>query len=89
MVNMDALIDNTVLSNFAVIHGEDLLNRIVEGILFTAQEVLEELEIGENRRVIPKRDWSWIQVLRLDTAQEHMTFTTLRGIVLEVVSLRA
>lgn len=52
MVNMDALIDNTVVSNFAVVHAEDLLNRIVEGILFIPQEVVDEREIGENRQVI-------------------------------------
>lgn len=75
---MDALIDNPVLSNFAVIHGEDLLYRIVEGMLFIPQEVIDERELGEKRQVIPTRDWSWINVLTLDTPEEHITFSTLR-----------
>ncbi|MCP4401553.1 MAG: DUF3368 domain-containing protein [bacterium] len=75
---MDALIDNTVLSNFAVVHGEDWLRDIVAGVLFIPQEVLDELAVGESRNTIPARDWSWIQVLPLESEEEHLSFLTLR-----------
>jgi len=56
--------DNTVLSNFALIEREDILAKLFENALFTTEEVLEELTRGEQRNVLPKRDWQWIRVLK-------------------------
>jgi predicted nucleic acid-binding protein len=75
---MKAVVDNTVLSNFAVIHGETLLNHIFSGELYTTEEVLHELQIGEQRKSIPERDWSWIQRVRLEREQEQVTFMRLK-----------
>ena len=50
-------------------------NRIV---ILSRYPVIDERELGEKREVIPKRDWSWINVLTLDTPEEHITFSTLR-----------
>ncbi len=68
---MDVVVNNTVLSNFAFVNGENLVSKIFEGKLFAPEEVFRELKIGEERRVVPKRDWSWIQALKLETGQEQ------------------
>lgn len=57
MVKEGVLSDNTVLSNFAIIEREDILTKIFKNSFFTTEEVLEELKRGENRGVLPKRDW--------------------------------
>jgi len=75
---MDVVVNNTVLSNFALVHGENLVRKIFEEKFFTPEEVVGELKIGEDRKVIPKRDWSWIQVLRLETVEEQELFRQLK-----------
>lgn len=75
---MNVVVNNTVLSNFALVHGENLVRKIFEGKLFTPEEVFQELKIGEDRNVVPKRDWLWIQVLRLETVQEQEVFRRLK-----------
>ena len=75
---MKAVVDNTVLSNFALIHGETLLHRIFSGELYTTEEVLHELHVGEQQDSVPARDWSWIQTIRLEREQEVATFMRLK-----------
>ncbi len=75
---MKAVVDNTVLSNFALVHGETLLKRIFSGELYTTEEVLNELHVGEQKNSIPVRDWSWIQTIRLEREQEQTTFMRLK-----------
>ncbi|MCP4348324.1 MAG: hypothetical protein GY795_22780 [Desulfobacterales bacterium] len=67
---MNVIVNNTVLSNFALVHGENLVRKIFSGKLTTAEEVIQELKIGEDRNVLPKRDWSWIHVLKLEQGQD-------------------
>jgi predicted nucleic acid-binding protein len=66
--------DNTVLSNFALIGREDILAKLFKDMLFTAEEVLEELKRGEQRNVLPKRDWQWIKVLKIESSQKEFLF---------------
>jgi predicted nucleic acid-binding protein len=66
--------DNTVLSNFALIGREDILAKLFENMFFTTEEVLEELKLGEQRNVLPKRDWQWIGVLKTESSQEEFLF---------------
>mgnify|MGYP000035117842 FL=1 len=66
--------DNTVLSNFALIGREDILATLFENTFFTTEEVLEELKRGEQRNVLPKRDWQWIRVLKIEVSQEEFLF---------------
>jgi len=68
------LADNTVLSNFALIKREDILAKLFENTLSTTEDVLEELERGEQRNVLPKRDWQWIRVLKIESSQEEFLF---------------
>lgn len=66
--------DNTVISNFALIRREDILAKLFKDTLFTTEEVLEELKQGEQRNVLPKRDWQWIRVLKIEASQEEFLF---------------
>ena len=66
--------DNTVLSNFALIRREDILAKLFKDMLFTTEEVVEELKRGEQRNVLPKRDWQWIRVLKIESSQEKILF---------------
>jgi len=68
------IVDNTVLSNFALIEREDILARVFKGTLFTTEEVLVELKRGEQSNVLPKRDWQWVRVLKIETPQEEFLF---------------
>lgn len=75
---MDCIADNTVLSNFAAIHQAELLKDIFDKDgLNTPKHVFDELKIGEQRQTIPVCDWSWLQVLMLETRPEYTTFTQL------------
>ncbi|MFQ6120500.1 MAG: hypothetical protein ACE5KE_11545 [Methanosarcinales archaeon] len=42
--------------------------------IFTTEEVLEELKRGEQKNVLPKRDWQWIRVLKIESSQEKFLF---------------
>jgi len=41
------LVDNTVLSNFALIEREDILDSLFKDRLFTTKEVLQELNAAK------------------------------------------
>ena len=66
--------DNTVLSNFALIGREDILAKLFKDTLFTTEEVFKELKRGEQRNVLPKRDWQWIGILKIESSQEEFLF---------------
>ena len=53
---------------------EDILAKLFENTFFTTEEVLEELKRGEQRNVLPKRDWQWIRVLQIESSQEEFLF---------------
>jgi predicted nucleic acid-binding protein len=74
MVSEGVLADNTILSNFVLIGREDILNKVFKNSLFTTEEVVEEIQQGENRGVLPKGDWRWVKVLKVETAQEKFLF---------------
>lgn len=56
------LVDNTVLSNFALIERDDILNSLFKDLLYTTNEVLQELKLGEDRGILPKRDFIQVQL---------------------------
>lgn len=58
------LLDNTVLSNFALLGHLELLQLAFGDKLATAGQVLEEFDAGVIRGVLPESDLSWL--LRLD-----------------------
>lgn len=61
---MRAVVNNTVLSNFANVRRPDLVRQSFEDIVATV-EVLAELKEGERLRRLPMCDWSWLKGLTL------------------------
>jgi len=68
------LVDNTVLSNFSLIGREDILHSLFKDTLSTTKEVFQELKRGEDTGILPKRDWIWIKILKIESSQEEFLF---------------
>lgn len=74
---MTVLLDNTVLSNFALVERPDLLKEVLEGAAATTAEVMAEFEAGVDVGRVPATDWSWLPVLTL-VASEDVLYQQLR-----------
>ncbi len=70
------LADTTVLNNFAQILRPDLL-QLAFSDLRTTGRVREELDEGERLGIVPRCDWSWLEILRL--APEERTLADELG----------
>jgi predicted nucleic acid-binding protein len=66
---VNILLDNTVLSNLAVVHRPDLLRVAFDNLLATSEEVFAELNAGVSRGKLPALDWSWLPVWTMDEAE--------------------
>ncbi|NOX63819.1 MAG: DUF3368 domain-containing protein [Chloroflexi bacterium] len=69
---MIALLDNTVLSNFALVNRPDLIRRALGRSAATVQEVYQELQAGVRLGKVPDYDWSWLPILQLDETEQAM-----------------
>jgi len=74
MVREGVVADNTILSNFVLIGREVILNKVFKNNFFTTEEVLEELKRGEDRGILPKGDWRWIKILKIQSPREEFLF---------------
>jgi predicted nucleic acid-binding protein len=68
---MPAVVDTTVLSNFAHVQKPELLRSALEQGSTTPQ-VLRELTIGEQTGRLPICDWSWLPVLDLSGSERAL-----------------
>ena len=66
------ILDNTVLSNFALVGRAHWLPEIWPGALATSSAAWDELQAGIRLGRIPESDWSWLVVLTL-TRKERAT----------------
>jgi predicted nucleic acid-binding protein len=57
------LLDNTVLSNFALIARIDLLTKAMEGQISTTHQVIVEFNDGIARGRLPKTSLDWLEVV--------------------------
>lgn len=64
------VLDNTVLSNFALVEQSTLLAQLSPGRLVTAREAWRELQTGIELGLIPRRNFSWLSVLELTTIEQ-------------------
>ena len=62
---MTLVLDNTVLSNFALVNRNDLLQHFVAEGLATSEAAWQELQLGVELGLVPDMDWSWLAVLPL------------------------
>ena len=62
---MRLVLDNTVMSNFALIGRIDWLRELWPDMLVTSEEAWAELQAGVRLGRIPNVDWSWLTILSL------------------------
>ena len=74
---MIALLDNTVLSNFAIVARPELIRDALGDAAATVEETFAEFQTGVQLGRLPASDWSWLRVLRLDES-ERATYEQLR-----------
>lgn len=67
------LLDNTVLSNFALVNHLDLLSIALGNQAATTTQVIQEYNRGVARGVLPNASWEWLEILEL-TSQEKLLF---------------
>ncbi len=75
---MLVLLDNTVLSNFALVGRVDLLRLALGSEVSTTQQVMEESLAGVALGRVPATDWAWLPVIALSAAEEETYQTFLR-----------
>jgi predicted nucleic acid-binding protein len=63
------LLDNTVMSNFAVVECPDLLRIAFGDTLATPEQAFDELEAGVRAGKLPRLDWQWLSVWILEATE--------------------
>ena len=66
-----AIVDNTVLSNFAHIKQPNLLKQSFTHLV-TVSAVMDELNDGVQLGRIPNVDWQWLQVIKLTQPEQSI-----------------
>ncbi len=64
------LLDNTVLSNFALVSRIDLLVEAMKGQISTTAQVIDEFNDGVARGRLPQTKLDWLEVVRLGVDEE-------------------
>ena len=59
---MMVLLDNTVLSNFALVKRAELLKQALETTAATPIRVMTEFQTGVERGHLPATDWKWLPI---------------------------
>ncbi len=62
---MIALLDNTVLSNFALVGRPELLHLSLGNAAVTTQQVIDEFIAGVERGRLPETNWNWLSIVEL------------------------
>ena len=74
---MIALLDNTVLSNFALVGRADLLHAVFANTASITEQVAAEFQAGVASGRLPHTDLSWLPVVGL-AVQELLVYQELR-----------
>ena len=69
---MFLVLDNTVLSNFALTGRIDLLQRLSAERIVTVEEAWNEWQAGIQRDRIPPADVTWLSVLTLNESEQKI-----------------
>lgn len=69
---MIELLDNTILSNFALVGSAHLIRLVLRDSAATTSEVLAEFERGVVLERVPRTDWSWLPVPRMTDADRAL-----------------
>jgi predicted nucleic acid-binding protein len=68
---MRLVLDNTVMSNFALVGRPDWLREVWPGMLVTSEEAWAELQAGVRLGCIPDVDWTWLTVSSLTDVERE------------------
>jgi len=71
------LIDNTVLSNFALVQRPEFIRLAFVDKVGTTEHVFDELTTGVTLGRLPECQWEWLQKVRM-TEEEALQFAQLR-----------
>lgn len=66
------VLDNTVMSNFALVGRTDWLRQVWPNMLVTTEEAWTELLAGERLGRLPSTDWTWLSILSLTDIERDM-----------------
>jgi predicted nucleic acid-binding protein len=69
---MTVLLDNTVLSNFALVKRSDLLRKALGTAAATTADVMAEFEAGVELGRVPATDWNWLPILTLSSTEKAL-----------------
>jgi predicted nucleic acid-binding protein len=69
---MILLLDNTVLSNFALVGRSDLLQQALGTAAATTAQAMAEFETGVKLGRIPTTDWKWLPTLTLSPVEKDL-----------------
>lgn len=72
---MTLVLDNTVMSNFALVRRADLLRHFVTDAVVTTSAAWNELQQGISLGRIPELDWSWLEVVTLSGPENSLART--------------
>lgn len=65
------LVDNTVLSNFALVGRPDLLRAALKTAV-TVPPIWTEFEAGISLGRVPATDYNWLKIVALTTAEQQL-----------------
>lgn len=68
---MILLLDNTVLSNFALVGRITLLPDALGSQIATTSQVINEYQNGVDKGILPATSWDWLEII--DLSQEEMS----------------
>jgi predicted nucleic acid-binding protein len=71
-MKVSAVLDTTLLSNFAHAQHPDLLRYALGEGIATTPAVQAELRAGEAQGLIPRCDWNWLSVLELSDQEQAL-----------------
>jgi predicted nucleic acid-binding protein len=69
---MMLLLDNTVLSNFALVGRIELLTKALGSQVATTPQVMDEFNEGIARGRVPETNLDWLEVINLDAKEESV-----------------
>lgn len=75
IVTTPVLLDNTVLSNFALVRHTELPQQLWGGAICTTPEVVAEYQQGVAAGVVPAAAWDALPQLALTAAEQHFAAT--------------
>ena len=67
-----ALLDTTLLSNFAHLQRPDLVRLVLGKDAATTPAVMTELHAGESQGLVPSCDWGWLTILDLTDEERRL-----------------